>query len=220
MQQRCVAIHCVGGERRGEQHGDGQAELWLHRFTAPAHTGRRAIGSSPACAPAARSLRQRPLPRTSGSRRCWRRATTALPSPGWRGSRDLGMALGVDVAVEAVPGLAHRMDAGHAPGVAMHEFVPQRASGARAVVPGHMVEPQQELSGTVATSPNSRASGGGVLRDRIAAGGAAIQSDAVEVGAVVVGRGPVRTWATCDPRPGAVVMPAPPSGDAGPRGVM
>src|SRR5690606_21058711 len=123
--------------------------------------------------------------------------------------RDLVVAFRIDLALEAGPGAAHAAHVVHATAVTHDQLVPQAAAGGHAVVPGHVVEPQQEclrhgIDAAELLRHRRRVRGHGV-----AAGGAAVEADAARVGTVVVDRGPVRARATFDPRAGTVMVATP-----------
>ncbi len=181
----------------------------------PARTGIRATCSNRASARAARSLPAAVASRRSGSKRCWRRATTSLPSPESPGTRDLLVALGIDERRQSLPRsfhLANRIDATR---VSIHQLIPKDAAGLGAIVPRHVVEPQQELLGHALQIAELRGHRRRVLSDGIAARLGAIEANALRVGAMVVNGRPVRARAAFDPRARVRSDDRGPSGDAG-----
>ena len=118
------------------------------------------------------------------------------------------MPLRVDLAGQPVPGPAHAGDVVHAAAVAQDQLVPQRVARSHAVVPRHVVEPEQEFLRHRRQVAELRRHRRRVLRHRIAAAGTAVEANALRIGAVVVDRGPVRARAAFDPRRRPVVVAA------------
>ena len=119
---------------------------------------------------------------------------------------DLLVARRIDVSTQARPHLAHLGDALHSGGVVAHQLVPERASRGHSIIPGQVMEPEQQCFRRALQTAKFRGDLGCVLRHRVAAARGPIKANALRVGAVVVDRGPIGVGAACHPRSRTVVM--------------
>src|SRR5690606_32959478 len=107
---------------------------------------------------------------------------------------DLSMTRCIQPALQAVPCGLHRLHLAYTARVVVDQFVPQRAPGAQAVIPGHVMEPQQQRFRHARYVAETLRYSRRVLGHRIAALPGPVEADAIAISAVVIHRRPVRAW--------------------------
>ena len=120
---------------------------------------------------------------------------------------NLAETLGINEGLHGIPDGEEAAGLVHALVVLMAEFVPEDASALHLVVPGHVVEPGDEVLGARADVVVETAERLRILLDVGRACEGAVEAHADRVGLVVVGRGPVDSHPLGGiPRLGSVVV--------------
>src|SRR5262249_32316393 len=115
----------------------------------------------------------------------------------------------VDYAFQRLPLLASGSHPFHTTLVVQRHLIPKRPARAHAIVPGHVMEPEQKFLGTVRKRTESERYRSMVLGHCVAPGRATIESNSVDVGLVKINRIPVVSLFLVPPRGRPVMMTAP-----------
>src|SRR5439155_23715339 len=95
---------------------------------------------------------------------------------------DLGVPPGVDIGRQRGPLALVLLNGSDPLVVAPRKLLPQSRAAAHAVIPGHVVEPQEIVVRDRREAPEPGGQFGRILRDGVAAGGRAVEADAVRIG--------------------------------------
>src|ERR1043165_2187526 len=115
------------------------------------------------------------------------------------------MALGIHEGCKARPGLAHVRHRLNAAAVVNHQLIPQGSARGHPVVPGHVMEPEEEVVRGTLEVRKLFGYGWRILRYCVAAGCCPIKADSLLVSPVEINRGPVGARAAAHPGSWAVV---------------